>query len=111
MVEGWVNLGKAMLDPKSALGKGERKQKLVLSRGLSWSMSGEVSSMQTEGWRTPRLCCFCPGAELKAMRQGLSPEVGSCGLWEADGFLGALWTLAVSLTSFPLMYPSSSRWC
>lgn len=78
VVEGWVDLGKAVLDPKSALGKGEGKQKLVLRRGLFWSMSGEVSPMQMEGWRAPRLCCFCLGAELKAMRQGLSPEGGSC---------------------------------
>lgn len=55
VVEGWVDLGKAELDLKSALGKGERKQKLVLSRGLSWSMSGEVSPMQMEGWGSPRL--------------------------------------------------------
>lgn len=45
------------------------------------------------------------------MTQSLSPEVGSCSSWEADVFLGTLWTLAVALTSFPLLYPSSSRWC
>ena len=110
VVEGWVDLGKAVLDPKSAPGKGESEQKLMLSRGLSWSMSGEVSPRQVEGWRPPELCCFCLGAELKAMKD-LSPEVGSCGPWKADGFLGALWTLAVALTSLLLLYPSSSRWC
>lgn len=67
--------------------------------------------MQTEGWRAPRWCCFCLGAELKAMRQGLSPDVGSCSPWEAGGFLGTLWALSLVLTSLPLLYPSSSQWC
>lgn len=111
VVEVWVDLGKTVLDTKSALSKGERKQKLVLSRSFSWTMSGEVSPMQTEGWRAPRLCSFCPGVELKAMRQGLSPGLGSCSPWEGGGFLGTLWTLVLALTSLPLLYPSSSQWC
>lgn len=74
-------------------------------------MSGEVSPIQMEGWRTPGLC-FCYGAELKAMRQGLSPERGSC--WPLGSRWvpgGGLWNLAVALTSLPFLCPSSSQWC
>lgn len=61
--------------------------------------------MQVEGWRTLKLCCSCPGAELKAMRQeGWGPG-------EADEFQGPLGILAVALTSLPLLCPSSSQWC
>lgn len=44
-----VALGKAMLDLKSAQGEGERKQKLVLSKGLLWSTSGEISPIWRAG--------------------------------------------------------------
>lgn len=58
-------------------------------RSLSWRVSREPSPLQVEGWRTPRLCCSCPGAELRAVRQeGWSPG-------EADEFLGPLGILAV----------------
>lgn len=61
--------------------------------------------MQVESWRTLKLFCPCPGAELKAMRQeGWSPG-------EADGFQGSLRILAVGLISLPLLCPSSSQWC
>lgn len=82
--------------------KGERRQEGVLSWGLSLL---ELSPVQVEGWRTPRLCCSCPGAELEAVRQeGWSPA-------EADDLQGPLSILPVGLTSLPLLCPSSSRWC
>lgn len=80
----WVALGKAVLDSVCPR-KGERRW---------WGCSGLSLGECPESpvpckWRTPRLCCSCPGAELRAVRQeGWSPG-------EADKFLGPLGILAV----------------